>query len=206
MEKRIKSILPIYLSGIIFSLYCFVFPMYRLADIAIVFGISAIGYFLLNKLFPGKIIELPREITFEKSGNAYADEKIEQGRGFMKRLEALSGSIKHNEINNQISKLLLISEQILSFVAKNPSHSRKINTFIDYYYPTALKFLESYVEFDSRGVRGENIQSAIDKISASLYKIQEAFEHQLDNLYYDKALDITTDIAVLDEIMANEGM
>jgi len=192
--------------GIAFLAYSLIFPMYRITDIAIALGISILLYFPLNKVFPGKMTEVPKEVTFERSGDSAADAMLSQGRGYIKRLSELDMSIGNSEISRQISRLIDVSTQIFDFISKNPGHARKINTFMDYYYPTALKFLESYAEFDSKTVRGGNISASMQKISESLSKIEEAFEHQLDNLYSDKALDITTDITVLENIMRREGM
>ena len=206
MQKRIKSVIPIYLMGIAFLLYSLIFPLYRITDILIATGISILIYFLLNKVFPGKIIDVPKEVNFERSGDSGADAMLSQGRSYIKRLSELDVSINDEEISRQINNLIDISTQIFDFISKNPGHARKINTFMDYYYPTALKFLESYAEFDSKTIKSGNISASMQKISDSLSKIEEAFEHQLDNLYSDKALDITTDIAVLESIMAREGM
>jgi len=125
---------------------------------------------------------------------------------YIRRLVELSGKIDDEKIWGQINHLIKCSRQIFDFVSANPNQRRKINTFMDYYYPTALKFLENYAELSSRSVKGENINSLLEKISASLISIETAFEHQVDSLYYDKVLDIKTDIAVLENIMERQGM
>ncbi|MCL2397466.1 MAG: 5-bromo-4-chloroindolyl phosphate hydrolysis family protein [Defluviitaleaceae bacterium] len=206
MQKRIKSVVPIYGMAAVFLAYCFIFPMWRFADLAIGLGVAVLGFFALGKLFPGKIIEVPREVVFEKTGDAAADAILTQGREYIRRLGELGEMIDDEGITKQIVHLQEVSEDIFGFIAKNPGHARKINTFMDYYYPTAMKFLQSYADLCQKAVIGENISATLVKISASLVKIEEAFEHQLDSLYSDKALDITTDIAVLENIMKREGL
>ena len=206
MQKHIKSALPIYFTGGIFLAYCLILPMYRITDLLIALGVAVLGYFLFSKIFPGKVIEVPAELTFERTGNAAADAMLAQGREYHRRLGELNMTIADEKISRQIVHLQEISAQIFDFIAKQPAHARKLNTFMDYYYPTAMKFLESYAEFDRKAVKGGNINTTLDKISDSLAKIEKAFEQQLDNLYSDKALDITTDIAVLENIMKQEGL
>jgi hypothetical protein len=189
-----------------FALYCLLLPMHRITDLVIALAVAILIYRLAGLIFRGKIVELPREITFEKSGNDAADAMIAQGREYIRRLEELGKTIADPKIVGQIAHLQQISIQIFEFIQKNPGHVRKINTFMDYYYPTAIKLLDSYARFDTKSVRGENISEAMAKISDSLSKVEEAFAHQLDNLYSDKALDITTDIAVLENIMKSEGV
>lgn len=206
MTKRIKSVVPIYFMTVVFLLYCLFLPMYRLTDIIIALGVSILSYFISGLIFRGKVVEVPLEVTFEKSGENAADAMIAQGSRYIRRLDELGKTIANPVIVKQIANLQEISIQIFEFIQKNPGHARKINTFMDYYYPTAIKFLENYDRLSSKSVRGENINEAISKISDSLSKIESAFAHQLDSLYSDKALDIATDIAVLDNIMKSEGV
>ena len=206
MQKRLKSPAPILMGGCIFFVYSWIFPMFRFTDIAIALGIAAISYIVLNKLIPGKLIEMPPEMAIDRTGDENADKLIEQGQAYIRRLNELDNLICDARVSSQINHLVSISRQIFDFISKNPAHHRKVNTFMEYYYPTALKLLESYVEFSGRTVKGENIQATLVRISASLTSIEAAFEHQLDNLYSDKALDIKTDIAVLENIIEREGL
>ena len=209
MQKRIKSVIPIYGMGCVFFLYALILPMYRWTDLVIALGVAIICYLLFNKIFPGTVVEV--EMTYEPTGDRTIDQLLTQGRGYIQRLDQIknysqNGKSQDDEIIRRITRLQDISRQIFDHIAKNPNQARKINTFMDYYYPTAIKFLESYAEYDSKSIKGENIRSTLDKIKDSLVKFEEAFEHQLDNLYSDKALDIEGDIAVLQSLMKQEGL
>jgi len=192
--------------AVVFALYCLLLSMHRIIDLILALIVAVLVYLASGLIFRGKVVELPREVSFDKTGNAAADAMIAQGRGYIKQLDELEKSIADPKIISQIAHLQEISIQIFEFIQRSPGHARKINTFMDYYYPTAIKFLENYARFDAKSVRGENINDAMAKISDSLGKIEEAFAHQLDSLYSDKALDITTDISVLENIMKSEGM
>ena len=56
------------------------------------------------------------------------------------------------------------------------------------------------------GVSGENIGATMSKVEAMMRTIVAAFEKQLDALYGAEALDISTDITVLEQMMAREGL
>lgn len=206
MQKRIKSVVPIYLMGFLFLLYALIFPMWRFTDLFIGLGVAGLSYFLFGLVFRGQLVDLPREISFDKTGDGDADKMLALGASHVRRLSELGMAIGDEKIRRQIAHLQELSIQIFDFISKNPGHGRKISTFMDYYYPTALKFLENYADLDGKAAKGGNIAATLAKISESLSKIEEAFEHQLDSLYSDKALDITTDIAVLDNIMKREGL
>ena len=77
---------------------------------------------------------------------------------------------------------------------------------MDYYLPTTLKLLNAYDRMSAAGVSGENIDTTLNKVEGMMRNIVAAFEKQLDALYGSDALDISTDITVLETMMAREGL
>ena len=55
-------------------------------------------------------------------------------------------------------------------------------------------------------VSGENISSAMKRIENMMEKVVEGFEKQLDQLFQGDVLDITTDVEVLERMMAKDGL
>ena len=82
----------------------------------------------------------------------------------------------------------------------------QIRRFLDYYLPTTLKLLNAYDRMSGTGVSGENIDTTLAKVEGMMRTIVAAFEKQLDSLYGAEALDISTDITVLENMMAREGL
>ena len=148
----------------------------------------------------------PKSVKLEKSGDKEADRVIAQGNEYMRRLAGFDASIKDGKIRGQVSHLHEIGRQIFDCIAKQPEQISKLNTFMSYYFPTTLKFLENYSDMENKTVKGEHIISSMDEISNSLSCIEKAFEHQLDNLYSDKAVDISADVAVLQSLMKAENI
>ena len=58
----------------------------------------------------------------------------------------------------------------------------------------------------SAGISGENIDGAMGKIETMMDTVVRAFDKQLDALFADEALDISTDITVLEQMLAREGL
>ncbi len=96
--------------------------------------------------------------------------------------------------------------KIFDYVELHPDQLPEIRKFMEYYLPTTLKLLEAYKEFDSQPVQGGNISSAKKKMEKALDTINLAFENLLDNLFEDAAMDISTDISVLNTLLAQEGL
>ena len=89
---------------------------------------------------------------------------------------------------------------------RDPAKLPKVRRFMDYYLPTTLKLLNSYDRMSAAGVSGENIDSTLAKVEGMMRTIVAAFEKQLDALYGAEAMDISTDITVLETMMAREGL
>ena len=77
---------------------------------------------------------------------------------------------------------------------------------MNYYLPTTLKLLSSYDKLEDTGITGTNISETMLSIERMMNTIVMAFEKQLDSLYGAEALDISTDITVLENMMAREGL
>ena len=81
-----------------------------------------------------------------------------------------------------------------------------IRKFMQYYLPTTLKLVKAYREFDGQPVQGENVTKVKAEISDTLDTINTAFENLLDSLFQDDVMDISTDISVLETMLAQEGL
>jgi hypothetical protein len=63
-----------------------------------------------------------------------------------------------------------------------------------------------YRDLDQEVIQGANIQSTKKEIENTLDTINHAFENLLDGFYQDTAMDIASDISVLNTILAQEGL
>ena len=77
---------------------------------------------------------------------------------------------------------------------------------MDYYLPTTMKLLEAYEELDTQPVQGENILSSKREIEKTLDTLNQAFERLLDDMFQDTAWDVSSDISVLNSMLAQEGL
>ena len=82
----------------------------------------------------------------------------------------------------------------------------EIRRFMDYYLPTTLKLLNAYDRMDATGISGDNIDTTKAKVEKMLDTIVRAFDKQLDALFGEEALDISTDITVMENLLAQEGL
>ena len=77
---------------------------------------------------------------------------------------------------------------------------------MDYYLPTTLKMLVAFRRMEEGNVTGESADNARQRIRESLDMVIEAFNKQLARLYEDDALDITTDIDMLETMLKQDSL
>ena len=104
----------------------------------------------------------------------------------------------------EIERLEQISALIFKEVEAHPEKRDRIRTFFDYYLPTTQKLLDTYAEFDEMGVEGENMTQAKARIAEMMDSIVEGFEHQLDQLYSADAMDVVSDIKVMETMLSRD--
>lgn len=108
-------------------------------------------------------------------------------------------------LSAQIDRIESITARIFSAVEADPRKEQKIATFLSYYLPTTQKLLDSYAEFESAGVEGEHLGQAKQRIEATMEKIIQGFERQLDELYQADAMDVDSDIRVMETMLRRDA-
>ena len=131
---------------------------------------------------------------------------IADGGGAIQAMRALNDSIQDETISAQIDRLEEVSSRIFQYVKDNPAKLPQIRKFMSYYLPTTIKLLTAYDQMSRQGVSGENITGTMEKVEGMMSSIVQAFEKQLDSLFGDEAMDISTDITVLENMMVREGL
>ena len=124
----------------------------------------------------------------------------------LQEMRRLDENIADAGISADIVQLEQISQKIFDFVRQDPKKLPQIRRFMDYYLPTTLKLLNAYDRASDAGISGANIDATIRKVEGMMRTIVAAFEKQLDSLYGSDALDISTDITVLETMLAREGL
>lgn len=131
---------------------------------------------------------------------------IEMGRDYIKQIGDISSSIDKEEISKKLNRLQNIINQILKYVEQNPKKLQEVDRFAKHYLPMTLKLLNAYKELNEQPVQGDNIRNAKNEIEKTLDTINNAFEKLLDDLFEEIALDISTDISVLEILFTQEGL
>ncbi|MBE6970594.1 MAG: hypothetical protein E7446_00540 [Ruminococcaceae bacterium] len=207
MKKIVhKSAAPLYAAAVVWVLYALLFPLHRLGHFLVVIAASAVVYFIAKALCPDVVEEVKEEEKPQSTGNAELDKMLNDGKMAISEMKRLDDNIQDETISEQIRKLESLSGKIFAQVQQDPKKLPQIRKFMNYYLPTTLKLLNAYDRMSAQGVSGENISGTMNRVEKMMETIVQAFEKQLDSLFGAEALDISTDITVLDNMMAREGL
>lgn len=135
-----------------------------------------------------------------------AKKVIADGKQYLEEIRRCNSRIPGEDISEKISRLELVISKIFNRVEQHPELVDDLGRFMDYYLPTTLKLLKAYEELDAQPVQGENIRTSKKQIEDSLDIINQAFEKLLDSFFEEAAWDISSDISVLHNMFAQEGL
>ena len=202
---RKKSVVPIYVFAGVWFLYAMIAGLYTLPQLLIAAGISIAAYAIASKLFPGKIVEIEQP-EVQETGNPEVDAVVREGRVAMGEMGRLYASIDNVEVKKRIVEIMDISDKIVKDAVADPKDIPNIKRFLNYYLPTTIKLLNAYDRMSVQGIEWENISGTKQRIEDMLDTVVVAYKKQLDSLFADEAMDIETDIKVMDGLLQREGL
>ena len=208
MAKFIKrSPVPVYGAAAVWLIWGLFLPLYTLLHFLLVAAVSVAVFLVVKRVCPNRTILLPDpEPDPEPTGNPEIDALVAERDRALAEMRRLNDAIEDPTISGQIDHLEEITQKIIAHVVENPQKLRQIRRFMNYYLPTTLKLLNAYDRMDEAGVAGTNIDGTMGRIETIMDAIVTAFDRQLDALFGDVALDISTDITVMEQMLAREGL
>ena len=138
--------------------------------------------------------------------DAQVQEVLDRGNAFIAQIRSCNDAIPGEEISGKISRMELIVQKIFQRAEQNPEIVPDLKKLMDYYLPMTVKLLTAYADMDAQPVQGETIQASKREIEDTLDTLNLAFEKLLDSVFKDTALDVSSDISVLNTLLAREGL
>lgn len=209
-----KSVVPVYMVGAVWLLWSFFLPLYSMWHYAIVLFLSVGAFLVAKRIWPDKVRMIPDPRAERKAeppkaaatGSPELDALLKERDRALSEMHRLNDNIQDRKLSGQIDHMEAVTKKIVAHVVEKPEKLAQIRRFLNYYLPTTLKLLNAYDRMDSVGVSGANIDGTMGKIDTMMDTIVTAFDRQLDALFGDEALDISTDITVMEQMLSREGI
>lgn len=129
---------------------------------------------------------------------------LETARRFAQVLEQEKKLMRDEQAVEELEQMQKTTAAICSWLEAHPESLPKARRFAEYYIPTTLKLLHTYN--DVQGQQGENAQNIRRDIAGILHTLNQAYGNLYDNLLSDVAMDVSSEIAALQGMLANDGL
>lgn len=216
-----KRVAPVYAFAGAWLLMALILPLYRVWAMVLAIFISGFSAYLAGRIAArreksgeenARKVEAEPEQKQEaasqqkKSYGPEVDPIIEEGNRALGEMGRIYMSIKDTEIRGKINEIMRITDKIVQDAIHDPDDIPQIKKFMNYYLPTTIKLLNAYDRMSSQGIAGENLDKSMSNITDMLDQAIEAYKKRLDSLFENQALDIETDIEVMNRMLVREGL
>jgi len=131
---------------------------------------------------------------------------IDKGHEYVRAIRKSNDEIPGEEMSNKMYHMELLVKKIFENAEAHPENIPDLKKMINYYLPMTMKLFKAYEEFDKQPVQGENIINSKKEIENTIDTLNIAYEKLLDDLFRDTAWDVSSDISVLETMLAKEGL
>ena len=122
-----------------------------------------------------------------------------EGQDYLKQLADIKAQIKSLDVAAKISHMEVLAARIFVCASEHPE-------LFKYYFPSVMKLLNVYEDMEKQPIQGENIQKSKREIEESLDTINQALEKLFDEMFQNVAMDISSDIQVLEVMLKQDGL
>ena len=129
---------------------------------------------------------------------------LETARRFAAVLQQEKQLMQDAQGREELDHMQTTTTAICDWLEAHPESLPKARRFAEYYIPTTLKLLHTYN--DVQGQTGENAENIRRDIAGILHTLNQAYDTLYDTLLSDVALDVSSEIAALQGMLANDGL
>ena len=144
--------------------------------------------------------QLPKNIDERAAG------ALQPARRQVDAILRTAGTIGKPAVRDEVVGLCSTADQIIAELASQPRKLDAARGFLTYYLDAAQRIVEGYVNLAKRGGSAPEINQTLARAEASLKVVQEAFDRQLANVLEDRAMDLDSEIELLERTVRSDTM
>lgn len=200
----VKSALPYWIAATVFFVFGLLVPIYRIGWLILGLALAFFaGWLTKSGVKPEtKCIAVPFS-----SGNPEIDDAVKEFERAAAQIEKdrLAVADTCPKAAAGMGRIAVLTRRLGALVAEDAEDLRRCRRFMNYYLPTTVKLADKYVYITGKE-SGENVNETRTAIEKAFVTVEEAFRKQYDALFADDALDITTDVTVLETMLKKDGI
>jgi 5-bromo-4-chloroindolyl phosphate hydrolysis protein len=132
-------------------------------------------------------------------------ERLDEGHELLQQIEARIPDLSDN-VQKRTQAIHVVAKSILERAEQDPDAIENLDQLVDYYLPLTIKLLGTYTELAAQPIQSESIAKSRQEIEKTLDTLVHAFAKLHDSLFRDMTWDVSTDISVLNAVLAQDGL
>ena len=124
----------------------------------------------------------------------------------IQKMQRRKKQIQSSFVQEQLTEMETTLRQIIEYVIAHPATANDIDKLMKYYLPTSIKLLDTYRDLETQTVQGGNIAKSKKDIEEVLVTLNQGYKILLDDMFKDTSMDVSSDISVLESLLAQEGL
>ncbi|MDR2665706.1 MAG: 5-bromo-4-chloroindolyl phosphate hydrolysis family protein [Oscillospiraceae bacterium] len=201
-----RSAIPLYGAAAAWALGCLLLPTFKLWHFLAPSALAVAAYIILGRVFPGAVEYVEEAQALAGTGDEALDALLRGGE------EAIAEMLRYREaagdfrVKAKIAEIADISVKIFKDVIEDPADYAQVRRFADIFMPETLRILKAYTQLEASGAGGTGVEAAKSSAADVLDTIIASYKKQYDALFANQAIDIETDIKVLETMLKREGL
>ena len=205
IEVKRKTAYPYWAVTAVWVIAALFFPMFEIWHYIVVAAVSAAAGFGAYKLKPyyTEMIPAPKKryMTSDKAADEIANALLDHSDA-LEALEKAASPALASDVSSIRETLIKIADS----VQHDPADAKACRKLINYYLPTVTKLANKYVFLSSQNSEEKNITDTMAGIEGAFRSIDDMLKKQLDSLFANDAIDIDTDITVLEAMIGKDKL
>ena len=205
IKVKYKSALPIWAAAAVWIIGAVFFPMYSVTHYIVIAAFSCAAGFIVWRIKPYHEELRDAPVVKSNTGNAELDRVADGLTDAVRRLAPLENE-DDAELSVTVAEIRETITKITEDLQKDPSDLKPCRRLLTNYIPTVLKLADKYVFLSSQNTDSKIAGETMLSIKGAFASVKELLKKQLDALYENDALDISTDITVLETMLRRDGL
>ena len=205
IEVKRKTAYPYWAAAAVWVIAALFFPMYKVIHFVVIAALSAAAGVITYKIKPYYISLEPapkkRYMTSDKTADEISNSLLDTSDSLASLQKAASPALAAD-----VARIRETLKKIAEAVQGDPNDVKQCRRLINYYLPTVTKQAEKYIYLKEKGNDEKNVADSLVNIEGAFRSIDDMLKKQLDALFANDALDIETDITVLEAMLKNDKL
>lgn len=180
----------------LFLVLKFSLPISALIGVLVYFGV-----FLISK----PVLRIGSTSVYELRDGETMREAYDKAVERVAKIGDASRNIRNMRIKNKSRELNSIGSDIINYLKRYPNKISDSLYFLDYYFSTANKILDNYIELEMGNVSKEKYDEMTELSDESMDLLLSVFKNQRDSYYTDRISETEIENEVLERTMKMRG-